>query len=89
MPEELQQLSVSKAQNMSSLGLFLPIKNWSCFDVYEKENIDEQIYANVIERITGNLFINPSNFLIRIPKFFQWNSPPAEQMDGKTQLVTL
>ena len=89
MPDELQQLSVTNAANMSSLGFYLPIKKWSCFDVYEKETIEEQMYANVIERLTSRLFINPSNFLIRIPKFFQWNSPPAEQLDGNGQLVTL
>ena len=77
MPADLQAMSVSNRldllASMSSLGFFLPIKKWSAFDVYDKETINEQLYENVTKRLISRMYISPSNFLIRIPKFFQWN----------------
>ena len=72
---------------MSSLGFYLPIKKWSSFDVYDKETIDEQLHRNVIKRLINRMFISPSNFLIRIPKFFSWNQPA--EVDENGNLVTL
>ena len=40
MPPELQELAVSEVHPYSSFGIFLPIKKWSAFNVYEKEIFD-------------------------------------------------
>ena len=54
---------------MASFGLFLPIKKWSDFTVYEKETFETQL-LKVIHSINERMHISPDNFLIRIPKFF-------------------
>ena len=41
MPEALRELAVDQKHQMSSFALFLPIKKWTNFDVYEKETYEE------------------------------------------------
>ena len=41
MPIALQKLAVNKVHPMSSFGLFLPIKKWSDFTIYEKSTLQE------------------------------------------------
>ena len=36
MPPEIQELAVENSHDLASFGLFLPIKKWSNFTVYEK-----------------------------------------------------
>lgn len=65
---------------MASFGLFLPIKKWSNFTVYEKETFEEQL-RKVIHSVNDRMYISPDNFLIRIPKFFF-------RVQGNEQVVT-
>ena len=69
MPQEIQKLAVNKSHNLASFGLFLPIKKWSDFTVYEKETFESQL-RKVIQSMHDRMHISPENFLIRIPKFF-------------------
>ena len=41
MPAALQELACEEKHPMSSFALFLPIKKWTKFDVYEKEDFEE------------------------------------------------
>lgn len=44
MPQEIQELAVDEQSNhLSSFGLFLPIKKWSDFTVYEKDTFELQL----------------------------------------------
>ena len=69
MPPEIQMLAVTQSHNLASFGLYLPIKKWSDFTVYEKETFETQL-RKVIHSINERMHIAPDNFLIRIPKFF-------------------
>ena len=73
MPPEIQELAVTTTHPMSSFGLFLPIKKWCDFTVYDKERFEEQLRA-VVNSIDHRIHISPENFLVRIPKFFFWNN---------------
>ena len=49
----------------------MPVKKWSLFTVYEKDNFDEQV-LEVVYSHNAKLQLSPDNFLHRLPKFFFW-----------------
>ena len=43
LPQALQDLAVTETHPMSSMGLYLPIKKWSKFTIFEKGVFDAQL----------------------------------------------
>ena len=82
LPEAIQALAVKQNHPLSSFGIYLPIKKWSAFTVYEKGTFDSQI-RKVIQKNSERIHIDPDNFLIRIPKFFCWHSLDTKVEDLK------
>lgn len=41
MPEAIKKLIVSKSHPLAALGLFMPIKRWVDFQIYEKGSFNE------------------------------------------------
>ena len=72
MPEPLRKLAVNEQHPMTSFALYMPLKKWHAFNVFEKESMDDQL-RELIFSTHDRLQLNPENFLQRIPKFFFWN----------------
>ena len=64
---------------MTCFALYMPIKKWLNFNVYDKQRFDEQLQEIFINMQDG-LQLEPENFLQRIPKMFMWRMPETECM---------
>ena len=73
LPQSLQNLAVLETHSMSSFGLYMPMKKWSKFTIFEKGNFETQL-KHVIQDNIERLDICSESFLQRIPKFFFWKS---------------
>ena len=73
MPEELRALAVSQPHPYSAFGLYLPIKKWCGFTLFEKWNFEEQL-RGVVQGHLSRMHISAENFLVRIPKLFYWKN---------------
>ena len=45
MPETLKELAVSKACLLSPFGLFMPVRKWANFTVFEKNTFEDQLQS--------------------------------------------
>ena len=77
MPESVRKLAVTQPLFLTCLGLFLPIRKWADFTVYEKGDFEHQLRKVIQNNNKKQLNISPENFLIRIPKFFFWRNTSA------------
>ena len=79
LPQALQDLAVAEQHPMTCFALYMPIKKWLHFNVYDKQNFDEQL-RDIFVNMQDKLQLDPQNFLQRIPKIFFWRKPETECM---------